>query len=152
MVKQRIEFYELFNRVFELKRLQGLKFEFTFMLIELKKKIKPKLDESDEKKKALMQEMKNLKIQHCTKKADGTADVIYTKEGKVIHKGIALGECPDYDKRMEEIDNRITEIDKEELDIDIDDIKKIKKAQCPKDEMTGDDWEVLEPWISDFHD
>lgn len=150
MEKKYIEFYNDYNRIVELKKIKGIKFEFGFLLIELRKKIKPFLDDPNEKKKTLIKERSDLIIKHCKKRQDGTADVLYTDKGNIVHKGLAFGECPEYDERMKAIEDQLNIINNEILNIDIDDIKKIKRVQCPKDEMNTEHWEMLEPWIEDF--
>jgi len=134
----------LFRKIQQLQSLKKTKYEFRFMLIEIKKIIKDHIEDYDEKMTALREEAQDLIQEYCTKDEEDKAIII---EGQ--YQGIMTGQEPEYDKRIKELNDKTKELMNTEIEFpQFEDIKPIKQSLLPKD-MDGLQQEALQMFIED---
>jgi len=110
------EVVRLYNEICTLQSIKKTLWEFNHMMIDVKKIIKPTVDDYSEKLTILQEEITELRVEHCQKGEDGKAIVArrYQKddEGKLTvteeqYVGLIRGEQPIFDERFKELNESV---------------------------------------------
>ena len=135
------ELIELYMSIMAMREFKGTKFEFGFLIREIRKVIKPVFEDAQERVKILQDEVDKYDKPILIKNSDGTER----------YQGLTLGLNPDFDNRIKEISKEIEAINKnpvEETVINrLNDIKTVSKDVCPKSDILVKHWEALYDYL-----
>ena len=145
----------LLSTIRELQEVKKTPFELNFLLMEIEKKIQEPAELYVKQIKILQKEIQLLSLEYCKKDSDGNPIYVYSSskdgDGKMVYTqetytGLGYGSIPEYDKRIEEIQNKLDELTKVEVEIAIDDLKPVSRGALAKIEWCG----RYEKYLHDF--
>ena len=145
------ELIELYMSIMGMREIKGARFEFGFLIREIRKVIKPVFEDAQERVKILQDEVDELRVKYCLKDKYDKPILIKNSDGTERYQGLTLGLNPDFDNRMKEISKEIEAINKnpvEETVINrLNDIKTVSKDVCPKSDILVKHWEALYDYL-----
>ena len=140
------------NSTVEMLEIEGSKFEFADVVIDLKNIYEPLAKKIDEKGREIQKRLDKAKVEHCEKdpKNDNKPIMIAASGGGTRYKGLMRGQSEGYDEETDKLEKEARELNKAEVTIEeskFESIRKLKVEQCPKAAMKIKHWEVIRKFI-----
>lgn len=149
-----IQIMEFNNSIVEMLGIEGSKYEFADVVIDLKNIYEPLAKKIDEKGKEIQKRLDKAKIECCEKDPKNNNKPIITTlpNGNIRYQGLSRGQSEEFDKISDKLEKEAMLLRETIERIEDDKFEKIRKLrieQCPKAAMKVRHWEVIRPYINE---